>query len=902
MKCLLDDASLSLGLVSLPLQQEPEFYQEVIKPIFERYIANVERHFTGPYDVAREDFLQLYKPHAFYLFGRFDLALLYLVDDHDFSCRTLRPFHPSADSGSEEIPDNFDYKVMFGPTPRISKPEKQSPGIIELFKRIDNYPLLALTQLKVNNSLLLGGGAAFLRLVIDYIKQESKEFEGRHHIRSIILESYAWHEITMVTLGNAYEPMLNLAARLRDASYGDVLDAALRRALDGHERADIELELSKMQHLIGPELGWSDAEVRQAPVFGNLTTSLGFDFRMFGEPKRVEQISPDDHVHVLSRWFVKPGKLADFNRLMAGGSDGLMRSVGRGDVWYPFQTAAPDAQGHVEPPKTQDSIRNYLDANRTNGLKGVALQRYTHVAIPQVQPQERGEARRFSASLRKLPFSSDELRDIDTAMRRLRIPKVLIHRLSNVYTNFNDGSLDRSLYASFAELRPFLDMVARDLKLEARLEEPSVGHEELCRLVRKWALNFERAYRNRFHNSERMGEVTDFNFEFKGGIQQVVTAFDAAYKSLSLVLGSPWSFVSVGGDPGVESSVSEVRLNYFHVFQPEMFFAIAGKEASNWFAEVHGDWFEEEEVLQLLRDHLETEENERGRDLFLEEEFDRILGHPGIEESFAEVAALTLDLPFLQTHVADLLTFHACYAGNWDLFSHWMLGAFLQVAGSYRANGVPDEYEIARFLVRLRMIAGSMSESDFRASIDAFQDDAVSEVYSIVAGQGQFETLREAIHGTHLGHWFLKVRAASERIAAFALAEPSSPQILRDVQERAQYLAGKQRDEIEKGHVPRFVPEDTYSAFRFSQQTLYGYLLLLKEKWGGKPPCLKRKKDGTPDDQTGRASLLFDPLGGVFAREAKTRRELFKYRSAVTMSLWDLGLKAKRKDLAMRMK
>jgi len=41
---------------------------------------------------------------------------------------------------------------------------------------------------------------------------------------------------------------------------------------------------------------------------------------------------------------------------------------------------------------------------------------------------------------------------------------------------------------------------------------------------------FEFAWRNRFHAGWRIGEMADFNLEYKGSIQQFVSADTDAYK------------------------------------------------------------------------------------------------------------------------------------------------------------------------------------------------------------------------------------------------------------------------------------------------------------------------------------------------------------------------------------
>ena len=892
--CLLDDAGVSIGLVSLPFQQERLFFRKEIVPIFEGYRKNVRTHLQHRDDAAMADFGALYRPLPYYLFGRFDLALLYLVDDHDFSCRTLRPFHPKAPGGDKRYPENFVYKVLFGPTPRFTAVEEKPKGIISLFAKIGTPPLIGLTQLKVNNSLLLGGGATFLRLIVNFIKEKSQALEADRDTRLIILESYAWHEITLVMLGPSYTRMLKFASQLRDASYSDLVDAANDRAKDDSQRKELREEFRSLNHLAGPELQWSRLNVSRAPLFGNLTTTLGFDFRMFRNRDLLDRVDPSDRVHLASRWYVKPGRIDEF-RARVSKRAGLVSGVGRGDVWYPASVTANTGGARLAQVPTREAIRRYLRENSIRGLRKSVLRRFTLAAShPRIARSYRPR-KRFSDKLSKLKFQTAELRAVDRAMRRLRVPKVLIHRILNVYANFNDGALDRNLYASFAELRPFLERVATTLVDEA--QTPSISHEELCRRIRKWCGNFERAYRNRFHNSERMGEITDFNFEFKGGIQQVVTAFDAAYKSLSAVLGSPGSFVSVGADPGVDSTEYEVRLNYFHVFQPEMFFAVAGKEAANWFAMKH-DPAVENVVIGLLR----NDPRHNGlRDGYVSERFNRALRSLRLSDELLHQARFWVNARFLRTHLAEVLTYQVCYAGNWELFCHWALGCFLQMCDAYEPDERLDVREAAKFLFRLRMVAGPLPPELFAKAVHAFGDEDMNYTYDCLAEE--IEEIRAAIlDRSCLGEFFAAARHASEVMVRVALAKPGAPRgLVPDIQAQALSQAERTSREIAAGHVPRFQQDGPFAAFRFCQHVLCGYLLLLKTTWGGKPPRLGRQ-NGVAIATEESSSLLFDPTGGLFSHEATARRRLFKYRSAVTMSLWDMGLKTKRDQLARRMR
>ena len=129
-----------------------------------------------------------------------------------------------------------------------------------------------------------------------------------------------------------------------------------------------------------------------------------------------------------------------------------------------------------------------------------------------------------------------------------------------MFANFNDGLLDRNLYGFFAELLPFMHDVF-DYVEKAALKGYGDDVNAWCVALQRISQNFELAYRNRFHNSHRLGEITDFNVDFKGGIQQLVSAFDGAFKAIGMVVGNPRSSCASLENP--ESSLPAFNLERY---------------------------------------------------------------------------------------------------------------------------------------------------------------------------------------------------------------------------------------------------------------------------------------------------------------------------------------------------
>ena len=188
------------------------------------------------------------------------------------------------------------------------------------------------------------------------------------------------------------------------------------------------------------------------------------------------------------------------------------------------------------------------------------------------------------SKLSSFRFSLDQITWIRTTLKELRIPKILRERVTNMFVIFNDGIHDPILYSNFIELKPFLETIILSLEQYSLQKTSSVA--EITDDLNNISSIFETSYKNRFGQSYIMNEITDYNIDFNGGIQQLLQAYDSAYKSLTSILGEKGigrSIAYVAGYSNIESDQLSVRLNYFHLYQPEFFAAAAAHEAANYF-------------------------------------------------------------------------------------------------------------------------------------------------------------------------------------------------------------------------------------------------------------------------------------------------------------------------------
>lgn len=495
--------------------------------------------------------------------------------------------------------------------------------------------------------------------------------------------------------------------------------------------------------------------------------------------------------------------------------------------------------------------------------------------------------------LRPLAFSIPEITEIQDHLRAVWTPKILTGKLLNAFTNFNDGILDPALYGYFIELLPFMELIQNTVAYwHQRPGQTSLG--TICQTLEKLTDNFERAYRNRFYNSYRMGDVTDFNLDFKGGIQQLLTSFDAAYKAICSLLGRPESFVYVAGSPGVYSTRYEVRLNYYHVFQPEIFGCIANHEAANFYltrldpSDIPS--FAREGGLMNGSGHL----NDDKKDSKLLQRLAVLGTHANPDQSSL--------LPFVNRRLlnsvfVDLLAFYFGYNRNVDLFEHWYWGYFAQNSFAYLRREEVSEIQFVGFMLRmlwiekLSQVAQPTPIRFGQESFDKLSSDwrpILNDFLTWLWNDREIAAWNDELL-SHVESLFRQVHRLTES------------ETIEDICARIDREASQLRKKLEKGEVCLYARADERSRFKFTEKLFYAYLSLLKDHFGAGEILLTRGTDGKPIVKTTSAKALFDPIGGIFTHDAHTRRERFRYRAGLTMSLWDMAQKEKKQPVLRRL-
>ena len=832
--------------------------------------------------------------------------------------------------------------------------------------------------------------------VIQKLIKKKKHGGKPLNLEFILTESYGWHEITAIFFSDNYRHISDVILRLRELRFSHLNEYCtyelkrrkefLQGKLPGRNKL-IQPEIDLLENYISHELvktlktieqnsflgvtinnkenkSFSQTNVDFTHVFINSYTILGMDIN-FAEDnnKRKSRLNTlsKSNLEFFSKWHTKPGHLAasvELHYKSQGISDSkkelkdINMILGSGDFAFP---------------ETGSSLKDVVSANillSEDSKKLLHLEHKSHItkisSIPYIKykygalqreldkeglwlPLKKCMEHAFiNQELVKYAFTLTEIKLIREKLFDIKSSKILREKVLNMYANFNDGIQDPVLYSYFIELRPYLKeiqtlIIYKYSDISNLSTENTYSNKYLNEIQQELDLlvdHFDKAFKNRFHQSYRMNEITDFNMEHNGGIQQIVSAFDATYKSIARVLGEnePISFIIVSGLSGIDSSLYNLRLNAFHVFYPSLFVAVIVKEAANKFLQkkYFKNATETQLKLDLLENFKEILRDKRKKEAWINQVIDSNYkaGSRFGKYDMAEVLNW-LDEQMIDYFIADSISYGYGYADKCELFTYWWWNYIMQLSEEYDKDGGFNEQAFIKVMMRFTFL--SLCFDEFKNKweqitaqppspilnhfwfqykdriLDAFRlierdlnKNVIELIYNLIDSiiynsRNPTDTPKD-VHTKIFNDLALENNLGT--------TQPNGNFFIGAWNEEVSKIAEMAKKQITLGRIFAYQKDKTTP-----QQYLIGlftaYLTMIFEfnnTQKGRQQIINRKIYEAKGDTAHReipvnaiqyVPLAFDSMGGFFTTDAHVRRKFFQARSVFIKSLYDFSLKTK---------
>lgn len=678
----LSSLGIHIALSKYPLGKESEFIENLQK-LYHKYREKITDYLKLKTDSSGdidEKYKTLYEPAVLHMYSHFDVGFVSLVDNFKFPQRVFEPLHTNEE---EEKIKSVSYQILSGAIIETDR----SPDPAKILKPEKDF--LKIIQLKLNNGLLIGNGAALfnnaISLVEDLLVAEKIE-------KYVLVNSYNWGEITILCAHDYPQVLATFLMRVRLLTL---------RTIPGQQAAAIE-ENSLYKK-------WGVDNIMNAHLFSETLSYLGADFFNYKE------INPATPFLTNIEWQIKPGHFPQFAREMENSPLDFSRNYGSAF----FKNGKTDYLVYEKSPETIASNIEIFKILRNNP------QLRSHVRKIKTKPLFRIETR-LGRELKKIadeglesPCSTEASlanykikngKDVAKCLRRLNVSRNVRKKVSKIIYNYNLGIQDPILCIYFIDLYKLLRQFIDELQsLSSKIEEATrhgVLSEDLSEndfgslktkfiqkeLIEKYIDVFEEAFQDRILNNYNYEDINEFSLDINSSLTGIVSSFDAIIKFFGSCFrdGRGDSIVTTINDNETVSNKLSVNYNIEHITSTPLVFATLVKEILN---------------IEQGTNDIKNSDNFSE----LNDEFNAKL------ESNPEIDNDTL-FDFLKAYKfayfeIDFKKYHLTFLKDTDLYIFWHWTYALQCTHLYSSVGYFDELSFTRELFRLLLLLKAVESS-----------------------------------------------------------------------------------------------------------------------------------------------------------------------------------------------
>ncbi len=660
-----DNVGLFTAFITMPFGKEKKVIKG-LKSLFAKEKRYIKLKNNSP----------LYNPIFYYMWGSFDLAAISLVDDFSLSNRKFHPhshlFYNEQDQNDQKT-ENFNFQV--DTSINIYKKNKKIPENLESkFNNLSEFNYYANVSLKINNALLIGAGVHLIELVkllIDEIIKKSS-----YKLNYLITNSFSCDEVIINFFSNDIDNISDLILKVRSSNLKELISEVKNTSF-----LIIDDKKIKINDILKNINNCDGNNIKNCHLFTMTYSNYGFNINSLSNSR-----VPNSNLRLITTLQSKPGH--------SSAIENSLKQITKNKISGKITT------NNAFKLKLIIGENDFI-IEKNNQNKLTILEYYKIISFISKHPKLSSNIRKIktlplfdndssnetnsnieSKGIRPKMFTINELKEVRDNLYELHISKVVRNRIIKVFTNFNDGISDPVLYRYFIDIQMFMKFIKIHLD-ELKKSSAEIRHLFLIEI----ADIFEYLYANRFHQSHRMLDVTDFNIDFNGGLQQLISGFNIFYRSLFKQINgytNDKAVVYVVSQPNVKASHYALKISYFHIFEPILFLTEVVKEASNASLDLPNEL-----NLSKLQNQLKF----------------KIINEYKFHE-FTEYAKyfVSPQLTLLNYFYEDAMTFQFSHKKDLNIFKLWHWGIPLQDAASYEDNNKIRENIFIRICIRYNMI------------------------------------------------------------------------------------------------------------------------------------------------------------------------------------------------------
>ncbi|OOQ60004.1 hypothetical protein [Mucilaginibacter pedocola] len=678
--------SLHVVLATFPQGQETNFHRSVKDDFYGRYREESVKFFNKSED-EQEHYKKnhvpiFYQPLSYFILGNYDIAYIALIDNFKFAQRLFEPRSAKLrNKHGRNVFGTHTFQTFTGIA--RENDQKLTDFFYDHLKPEDPVRkfFCGISNLKLNNEILIGNGAVFLEAVNRKIAQLISLYNEKNNcsVEYLRTHSFSWFEISLLLFADSPDDISGLLQSIRRLTLADL------------EEDTSELISNSLYPLFFPDSRKID--FLDANIFADTHTYFGLHSDLADDPHYLAQLKQSEQkLRTALEWRVKPGHLHLLNSLFK--SDELGKELfGELEQFLMLGSSDYCLTTHFEDPVKNIKLIKLIMNEDTQLFQHVSKVK-TRVYFERKNPTYGDEFPKKSMQEIMPMFAEtiNAVRKIDDQLKALKISRQIRSKILKLFSNYNNGIQDLILFPYLMDFTIFVDQLKTAIResynaFQNRMTYPETykgfeGYHILEDLLMKMITIFQEGFSIRMLNNYQFEDINDFDLDFNSSIQQLLSTYSVlAYEMGNLIYDPKYSYGPIVQISMKDTVSNNNSINYYinHLTSPEFVFATFSKEILNTVI------FEDQ--------HL--------KDIYLKFEKDKA-------ELYRFNAVLRdmeqRKLINFQYFINDTMRFAWTYRADFELFYYWFWTYNFQNSSLYDELGMLSELHFQKELFRILFI------------------------------------------------------------------------------------------------------------------------------------------------------------------------------------------------------
>lgn len=746
------ESSVLISLLTYP-HKGSKLYIELIKKHIKNLQAKRRKNFENK-PISEEDFSDHLEPILYHMFGKFDIAYVMLIDNLALSNKS---FYPLTDIEIEPLVlETFKTQLISG----ITTCKKEFDLKLQ-FKEFSNLPFIGITNIKLNNGLLLGCGYTFINYVFNQINYTLLDHPN---INCIILESFGTYELTLIVSSKNISHIAEFIEAIRDLS------------IDTTSKSSNEIRNKYFYSLIEK----SKSNFINYHLFSDTQTHYGIKINQDYSLAKHEELS---NVKIAFEWLVKPGHFQELSRLLRTKLN-LDSLINKDEVFflpgkYDYSFGLNNNNNFEFSSTLFKYLRdndNFNDENVKNHVRGIE----TKIKFKRnINSKDEKAPSVYSGTgsisfLEEQSYSRDDIFKLKENLKTLKISKTLRQRIIKLFISYNNLLQNPIIYNLAIDFRFFVHNLEKQIRVlsnnviqfyenqtdhnQANVYDQPKSVLDVEKVLSTYLTIFEEGFYLRYVNNYTLEESNDFHIAYNIQLQQIITAFDNYYKLIGYKILKDKTSKSAIIDPlknkvilarvnGIETLTNEIGVSFslHNLYEPSSLFALFSKEIFS----------------VLIRSELYTpciKEIKQDTYLFWQ---NFQIKNPNSEILIYSEVITGFENSYI---LIDILRLYYFFNKDYELFYYYQWYLLMQLSLLYDVNGCFNRSILYKELYRILVVAALFDYLNQDKSTQYFIHCNISAPTAEIAEQWQYFTticspFVEELVNTSLGDTFKKIFA-----------------------------------------------------------------------------------------------------------------------------------------------